>query len=192
MGRGAKNHRFRPGSEIGPSAGRETDPRAPGERRGKRDRRDPRGADRHGGVERRRGPRRATDLGVPVWRNPLALVVAVGLGVGASLALGSQAPAPSGVQDAELAPAPPVDPDALAGVQALRDEAQALTPAQVELDEATHERWMPRVARIEQALDDPATPEAIRAELQATIAALECVGVLTSSGTPTCVTIGPQ
>jgi hypothetical protein len=71
-----------------------------------------------------------------------------------------------------------VDPQQLAGVQALRDEAEALTPAGVGLDEQAHELWMPRVAKIELALADPDTPPAIRTELDATLAALERVGVL--------------
>ncbi len=81
----------------------------------------------------------------------------------------------------------------LARVQALRDEARALTVAEVALDERAHERWMPRVAKIERALEDPATPEPIRVELLATIAALECVGVLehaaSSPPSDSCVTL---
>jgi hypothetical protein len=59
-----------------------------------------------------------------------------------------------------------------------------LTAAQVELDETTHERWMPRVALIEQALADPSTDALLRDELDATIAALECVGVLGDPALP--------
>jgi hypothetical protein len=74
-----------------------------------------------------------------------------------------------------------VDPQLLASVQALRDQAEALTPATVALDERAHELWMPRVANIELALADPATPDALRTELDATLAALERVGVLEPS-----------
>lgn len=60
----------------------------------------------------------------------------------------------------------------------MRDEAEALTPAQVALDERAFEVWMPRIAVIEQTRDDPATPALVRAELDATVAALERAGVL--------------
>jgi hypothetical protein len=127
-----------------------------------------------------------------VWRRPLGLVIAIGLGITAGVALDSMEVEPevpiAAVREAEL------DPEALARVEALRDEAQALTAAEVALDERAHERWMPRVAKIDEALDDPATPEPIRNELLATIAALECVGVLqqddgTHPGADTCVTL---
>lgn len=102
--------------------------------------------------------------------------MAIGLGIAAGLALDGLKDPPevsaAGEREVEL------DPEVLARVQALRDEARALTVAEVALDERAHERWMPRVAKIEAALDDPATPEPIRVELLATIAALECVGVL--------------
>jgi len=101
--------------------------------------------------------------------------LAVALGIAAGLALGSiRRAGPVAAQAVEAR----VDPELLAGVQALRDEAEALTPASVALDERAHELWIPRVARIELALADPQTPAAIRTELDATLAALEQVGVL--------------
>jgi hypothetical protein len=184
---GAKNHRFRGGSAGDPS----TDPVVGSDRRERRDRRDPNQADLYGGVDRRRGPRREGDLPTPVWRRPLGLAVAIGLGIAGGLALDSL----QAKRSAEAAPIAAVrerelDPEALSRVQALRDEAQALTAAEVALDERAHERWLPRVAKIDEALDDPATPDRIRTELQATIAALECVGVLEHDDDgSTCVTL---
>lgn len=114
-----------------------------------------------------------------MWRRPLGLAIAIGLGIAGGLALDSLQAQPSegtaptaAVREREL------DPEALARVEALRDEAEALTAAEVALDERAHERWLPRVAKIDEALDDPATPDRVRTELLATIAALECVGVL--------------
>lgn len=127
------------------------------------------------GVERRHGPRRSGDLPRPLWRRPIAIGLAVALGVAAGLALGSLRPSNSPIVRTVEAR---VDPQLLASVQALRDEAEALTPAAVALDERAHERWMPRVAKIELALADPTTPEQLRSELNATLLALERVGVL--------------
>ena len=122
-----------------------------------------------------------------MWRRPLGLILAIGLGIAGGLALNSlQAPPEipvAAVAEAEL------DPEVLARVEALRDEARALTAAEVALDERAHERWMPRIAKIEAALEDPATPEPIRMELLATINALECVGVLDHADPTTCVTL---
>jgi hypothetical protein len=120
-----------------------------------------------------------------VWRRPLGLAIAIGLGIAGGLALDSLQARPevpiAAVREAEL------DPEALMRVERLRDEAQALTAAEVALDERAHERWMPRIAKIEEALEDPATPDPIRIELLATIAALECVGVLEPADGSTCV-----
>jgi hypothetical protein len=126
-----------------------------------------------------------------MWRRPLGLVIAIGLGIAGGLALDSLQAKP----EAPIAAAPEreLDPEALRRVEALRDEALALTAAEVALDERAHERWMPRVAKIDEALDDPATPDPIRTELLATIAALECVGVLGHDGphprATSCVTL---
>jgi hypothetical protein len=117
------------------------------------------------------------DLPASPWLRPVALIAAIGLGIAAGLILNSLSEPPRKEPVAALE-APRVDPETLAKVAALRDEAEALTRAEVTLDERAHERWMPRVAAIEAALDDPATPAAIRHELDATISALESVGVL--------------
>jgi hypothetical protein len=126
-----------------------------------------------------------------VWRRPLGLVIAIGLGIAGGLALDSLQAQPE-IPIAAARESEP-DPEALARVEAIRDEAEALTAAEVALDERAHERWMPRVAKIDEALDDPATPDQIRTELLATITALECVGVLDDDGSHpranTCVTL---
>jgi hypothetical protein len=181
VGSGAKNHHF----HRGPRTDREVEPN----RRAKIDRRDAARAGQYSGVERRVGPRRAAELPVPIWQRVVGMSVAVALGVivGLAVDLHEDAPPPS---IATQAPAEEVvDPEALALVEALHDEARALTVAEVALDERAHERWLPRVAEIEAALEDPATPEPIRAELLATIAALECVGVLAGDPDRTCATI---
>jgi hypothetical protein len=114
--------------------------------------------------------------------------MAIGLGIAGGLALDSLQAQPEIPIAAVRESAP--DPEALSRVEAIRDEAEALTAAEVALDERAHERWMPRVAKIDEALDDPATPDRIRIELLATIAALECVGVLDDGSHPrTCVTL---
>ncbi|KIG16190.1 hypothetical protein DB30_04802 [Enhygromyxa salina] len=120
------------------------------------------------------------------------MALAIVLGIAAGLVFDSLSRQPRtevATRTAHAAPAATVDPEALAGVQALRDEAEALTRAQVELDETAHERWMPRVALIERALEDPDTPPLLRDELSATIDALECVGVLGGPETATCATL---
>ncbi|MCA9696279.1 MAG: hypothetical protein KC431_02055, partial [Myxococcales bacterium] len=63
-------------------------------------------------------------------------------------------------------------------IQAMRDRAEALTPAEVVLDEQAAEYWMPQVARIERAREDPSTPSLIRGELDATLEALVRAGLL--------------
>ncbi|PRQ09457.1 hypothetical protein [Enhygromyxa salina] len=198
MARCAKNHQFRadldPDPERGVAPGSAGAPEAPAgdERRAERDRRargdlDP--ARPYGGPERRQGPRRAAELPSSIWRQPLAIALAVGLGIAAGLVVDALTRQPSteiAAGEATNAVQPPDHPDAeaLAGVQALRDEAEALTAAQVELDETSHERWMPRVALIERALEDPDTHPLLRHELTATITALECVGVLAPTRAP--------
>jgi hypothetical protein len=178
----AKNPRFQP-SAAGRSAGACPADGGDGavtsdERRQKRDRRDPSRTDAYPGDDRRQGPRRAGDLPRPVWHHPLALITAIALGIAAGLwlgALGRGAPAaaaPVAVEPGRL------DPELLAAIEGIRDEAEALTPAAVALDEHSHERWLPRVEGIELALADPATPASIRAELDATLRALERVGVI--------------
>lgn len=117
------------------------------------------------------------------------MLVAAGLGVLAALHLdqvpGFRADTPAQIEPEEgsepvepIAWAPRIDPEQLAAAQSMRDEAERLTLATVTLDERTHERWLPRIARIEAVRADPSTPEALRAELDATVAALTRVGLL--------------
>lgn len=186
MASGAKNHRFRGGSAGDPR----TDPVVGTDRRERRDRRDANRTDPYEGVDRRRGPRREGDLPTPVWRRPFGLALAIGLGIAGGLALDSLQAQPAASAPIAAVRERELDPEALARVEALRDEAEALTAAEVALDERAHERWLPRVATIDEALDDPATPDQIRTELLATIAALECVGVLEpGEDGSTCVTL---
>ncbi len=62
-------------------------------------------------------------------------------------------------------------------VQALRDEAEQLTPAAVALDEQAALRWWPLRGELDAAAADPATPEHLRNELHATREALDRVGL---------------
>ncbi|NVB36615.1 hypothetical protein G6O69_02140 [Pseudenhygromyxa sp. WMMC2535] len=185
MAGGAKKHRISDqslGRDQALAEEREPDPSAGSaparpERRRREDRRDPRRAHLYAGVERRSGPRRTAELPSAPWQRRVGVVLAAGLGVVAALMLG----APRSATELLLAGIPAaalVDPQELAAIQALRDEAEALTPAEVSLDERAAERWAPRVPMIELARDDPHTPEAIRVELDATVAALERVGLL--------------
>ena len=170
MGSGAKNPRIRADAPTDPDAGVD-------ERRREADRRDSARAGEYTGIERRSGPRRSGDLARPWWHRSLAVGLAITLGIVAGLALGSLRTVEPARPDAPIAEAR-VDPELLAGVLAVRDEAEALTPAGVALDERAHELWMPRVSQIELALADPTTPAAIRTQLDATLTALERVGVL--------------
>ena len=113
----------------------------------------------------------------PIWQHPVAIGLAMALGIAAGVSLSGAREPPTAV-DADRVIEARVDPIQLAGVQTIRDEAEALTPANVAIDERAHELWMPRVAKIELALADPQTPTAIREELDATLSALERVGVL--------------
>lgn len=198
MARGAKNHRFWQATVTDRSDGRSTG--RPGarpagargqDRRSARDRRDPSRDHLYDGVERRHGPRREGELPEPIWRRPLGLIAAASLGVLVAGGLGqlpvtAETPPLASEAQAEAQPSAspatahvePLDPLLLAEFQAMRDEAEALTPAEVTVDERAQERWMPRVARIEQARSDPNTPALIRSELDATIAALVEVGLL--------------
>jgi len=65
----------------------------------------------------------------------------------------------------------------LAQAQALRDQAEALTPTEVLLEEHARERWLPRLAELEQLGAAPDTAPALRAEVQATLAALRRAGI---------------
>jgi hypothetical protein len=68
-------------------------------------------------------------------------------------------------------------PIGLREAQDLRDAACALTPAGVALDEQAHGLWVPRLARLEAAADDPRTRPEVREELSEALAALSRVGI---------------
>jgi hypothetical protein len=61
--------------------------------------------------------------------------------------------------------------------RALRDEAEALTPTEVLLDEHARERWLPLAAELERTLERERPVEPLRSELEATLAALQRAGV---------------
>jgi hypothetical protein len=65
----------------------------------------------------------------------------------------------------------------LRAAQELRDGAEALTPAEVELDERAVELWLPRLVLIDDALADPGTAASVRDELEAARRALLDLGL---------------
>ncbi|MEZ4384661.1 MAG: hypothetical protein R3A79_25250 [Nannocystaceae bacterium] len=149
-----------------------------GEERRRGDRRDPRRTLRlPRGAERRRGPRRRRGF---LWREVPTLLLALGLGLAAAVALSEPRPAIAwGAWVAQIRAAT-ADEGAAASLHAarsLRDEAEALTPAEVALDEQAIELWLPRLATIDGLLDEPSTPALVRAELLAARDALVEVGV---------------
>lgn len=175
MARLAKNPRIRGVAPTEREPDRSEGRGCEDERRRGADRRNAARASPYAGPDRREGPRRSIDLPRPVWRRPIAVGLAIVLGVAAGLTLDlvRRPPPPNDqVRDARI------DPELLAGVQTLRDQAEALTPAGVALDERAHELWMPRVAKIEIALADPKTPASVREHLDATLEALARVGVI--------------
>lgn len=184
MGRGAKNHRFFEQRAVAPQEAGAGSP----ERRQVRDRRDPSRTHLYAGVERRQGPRRATDLPSGLRDRPLAVALAVVAGVATALTIGSLSSRPRASPSAgELAAAQrglrptapsPAEREALETAQAVRDAAEALTPATVQLDERAAEHWLPIAAELEALRDDPSTPTSLCAEFEATLAALERVGLL--------------
>lgn len=180
MARPPKNPRIRAEAPRGSPTEPGPDPETgAGERRERGDRRQPGRGLTYTGVDRRERPRRSLDLPRPVWQRPIAVGFAIALGVAAGLTLGSVRPTlePAAVDQVDrVTPGDRIEPQLRAGVEALRDEAEALTPAS--LDERARERWTARVAAIERALADPATPESIREELVATLDALARAGLL--------------
>jgi len=185
---GAKNHRFleQVADPTRPSPDAEIERRRGPDRRAQ-------GLPRHYyGTERRRGPRREAELSRPLWRRAITVALAAGLGVATALVWDTRA---MDDQSSEVAPnltASPTEeeiasvpaPDsrssreALAQAQAMRDRAEALTPAEVALDERAHERWTPQIAAIEAARENPDTPTEIREELEATLLALTRAGLI--------------
>lgn len=65
----------------------------------------------------------------------------------------------------------------LTQARSLRDQAEALTPTEVLLDEEAREHWLPLAAEFEQTLARPDTPAPLRRELEATLVALDRAGV---------------
>ncbi|MEZ4449310.1 MAG: hypothetical protein R3B09_07510 [Nannocystaceae bacterium] len=122
----------------------------------------------------------------PWWSEAPAIAVGLALGVAlgvATAALAQPAPAAgdgrAGVGRGGRGPAG----GGLAGrpgggTVTLRDEAEALTPATLALEEVELERWLDRAVAIEASLADPATSGPIRVELQAALAALSELGVV--------------
>lgn len=102
------------------------------------------------------------------------------LGVIAAVGLQALRAAPVVVAEVpvELRDEPVVgQPIGLREAQDLRDAACALTPAGVALDEQAHVLWLPRLARLEAAADDPRTRAEVREELGEALAALTRVGI---------------
>lgn len=159
-------------------------PQSPVERRsGDRDRRAARPAARHTGPERRQSQRR---LPRSRWQQWPSLLASAALGVVAAVLLQSfAADAPPQVWAAELArrvPPPSPGPQELprftaSEAAALRDAAEALTPAAVALDERASLRWRPLRGELAAALVDPVTAEPVRSDLHATAAALDRLGL---------------
>lgn len=164
-------------------------PQTPIERRSTRsDRRRPGPPTAPPAAERRRGDRR--QLPRSRWRQWPSLLASAALGVVTAVLLQSAGDAaPTSVigatrhDDREDVDAQrritPVDAPGFSARDAalLRDEAERLTPAAVALDEQAQTRWWPRRAAIDAAVDDPATPPAVREDLRAVQYALERLGL---------------
>lgn len=159
-------------------------PQTPVERRSRdRDRRAPGPAAPHSGLERRQGQRR--QLPRSRWQQWPSLLAAAALGVAAAVLLqsftGDTPPPVMAAAPTPVAPLPP-GPQQLprftaADAASLRDEAEALTPAAVALDEHAGLRWRPLRGELAAALVDPVTPDPVRSDLHATVAALERLGL---------------
>lgn len=153
-------------------------------RSGTRDRRAAGPPVAHTGPERRAGQRR--QLPRSRWQQWPSLLASAAIGVVTAVLLQSYvAQAPPQAWAAELVrrvPPPPPGPQQLprftaVEAAALRDEAEALTPAAVVLDEQASLRWRPLRGELAAALVDPVTPEPVRSDLHATIVALERLGL---------------
>jgi hypothetical protein len=152
-------------------------------RSGRQDRRAPGPAVAPSGGERRGGQRR--QLPRSRWQQWPSLLASAALGVVAAVLLQSfAADDPPQAWAASLAarvPPPTAGPQQLprftaAEAAALRDEAEALTPAAVLLDERAGLRWRPLLGELAAAAVDPVTPASVRSDLHATCAALERLG----------------
>lgn len=112
------------------------------------------------------------------------MIAAAILGAALTLALGAPRPAASEVREmasvraaTRAAESASASAELLEAARGLRDEAEALTSAEVALDASLMDVWLPRLAELEAMIADPATPPAIRAELEATVEALARVGL---------------
>lgn len=146
-------------------------------RRGRTDRRDPSRAAAWSGLDRRAGGG-CRRLPQPRWRQWPSIAAAAVLGVVAAVGLQALRAAPVVVAEVPVAVrVGEVQPIGLQEAQDLRDAACALTPAGVALDERAHATWVPRLARLEAAADDPRTRPEVREELNEALAALSRVGI---------------
>ncbi len=104
--------------------------------------------------------------------------------LGLAAALGIQAARGSAAGASPVAPgiaaqirAERVDDAVLEPIVRLRDDAEALTPAEVLLDERARERWIPVMPELRRQAEDPGQPMLVRMELEATLVALERAGI---------------
>jgi hypothetical protein len=135
------------------------------------------------------GPERRVNQGCrrlpePRWRRWPSIAAAGVLGVVTAVALqalqagAAVEPSPAVVSIVgHGAPVTPRSALSLAEAEALRDEAAALTPAGVAIDERAQTIWQPRLGRLEAAAIDPRVAPEVRDELRATLQALADVGI---------------
>lgn len=157
----------------------------PERRRGGRCRRDPSRLAIPPGTERRQSAGCRRNLPRSRWRQWPSLLASAALGIAVAFALQAlqaQATVPA-ARPLTPTPAPTQSPPrfspgiSLAEAEALHDAARALTPTGVALDEHAHATWLPRLADLQAAAEDPRVSPEIRSELHATLEALQRVGV---------------
>lgn len=153
-------------------------------RRGRTDRRDASRPALPPGAERRANSGCRRRLPEPRWRQWPSITLAAVLGVATAFGLQALQGSPVAAMPVVVAAAPvevvedlPVTRIGLAEAQALRDEACALTPAGVALDEQAHAVWLPRLAAMRAAAGDPRVPGEVQVELREALAALGRVGI---------------
>lgn len=154
-------------------------------RRGRTDRRDASRPAVAPGVERRASDGcRRRPLPEPRWRQWPSITLAAVLGVATAFGLQVMQGSPVAAAPVVVVAAPvevvedlPVTRIGLAEAQALRDEACALTPAGVALDEQAHAVWLPRLAAVRAAAADPRVSAEVQGELREALAALGRVGI---------------